>query len=154
MKSKYSYKDLEDTLLKLKVQVIDSLKYADKNYRLTGYTPGGIFLTLKYKIPLIYFPDPPDVELLQSFETLVENNKHGCRGCGDCDCFVIAGLATLLVNGYTSLRIVLAGRSKDIPVHIYIKVTDRGKWRTFDLTNAHYNQERTYPHKQELIFKV
>ena len=101
-----------------------------------------------------YKKDPKGVELFQTLPTLINKNYHGVSGAGDCDCFTIAAIATLLANGYTNCGIVLVGRSPLVPVHIYAYVDIDGKRRYFDLTNKKFDYERHYPFRQEIPFKI
>jgi hypothetical protein len=79
-------------------------------------------------------------------QTLFKN-----KGKGDCDCFVIAGLACLIVNEFPDIRIALVGRERKAPVHIYIVIYENGERYVFDLTNPRFNQERpTYNYIQEI----
>lgn len=112
-------------------------------------TPREIFDFLRGEV--VYTSDPEGIELLQSMQTLFgTGNKHGIYGAGDCDCFTIAALASLIAKGYApGLKIVLVGRSKVAPVHIYCSVFGV----PFDLTNNKIGKERPYPYQQSLDFR-
>lgn len=108
-------------------------------------TPAELFDYLKSET--VYINDPEGIELLQSMPTLFsEKNIHGIYGAGDCDCFTLASLACFKAKRFTNYRIVLVGRSKSAPVHIYSELNGK----PFDLTNNTYGAERNYPFKQVL----
>jgi len=80
------YTDINATMRGIRTQVIDSIDYVKNNlprYR----NPEQMFNNLKQLV--VYKNDPPGVELLQSVQTLIENNYWGIPGAGDCDCFSI-----------------------------------------------------------------
>jgi len=150
MKLLEPYESLDRTLIMMKRQVIDSLPFAIDFLPEGKMKPSSIFNFLKEET--IYFSDPSGIELLQSMPTLFgNNNQHGIYGAGDCDCFTIAALASLIAKGYESgTGIFLVGRSKYCPVHIYASIYGV----PFDLTNNKLGQERNYPYKQYLKFKI
>jgi hypothetical protein len=94
---------------------------------------------------LIYVSDPPGVELFQTYQTLFYENFHGQPGAGDCDCFVITTLGAARACGL-DCNIVLAGRDKTAPVHIWAEVDGV----PFDLTNPELATTRNYPYLQRL----
>ena len=145
------YSDIRETIYYLILQISDSLKFADDFLPSNIASPEELYNLLKSN--LIFMHDPPDTELLQSFETMMEGRYWGRRGLGDCDCFVIACCSCFVVLNYP-FKIVLAGRTLETPVHIYTKVKDRGSWRTFDLTNNLYGEERYYQYKQAFPIKL
>jgi len=150
MKARMPYKNINHTLKSIKRQIIDGLPYA-LNECPQFDTPEQIFNWLKLRTT--YKNDPKGIELLQSLPTLLEENWHGRTGHGDCDCFTIAAMTLLVANGFKNLYVVLVGRNRYTPVHIYCGIIDRdGVFRVLDLTNKRYDQERYYPHKQELKF--
>jgi hypothetical protein len=110
--------------------------------------PQSMFYGLKQLIK--YHNDPPGIELLQSVPTLFENNFWNEPGAGDCDCFSILILAMCAVHGWKDQRIVLCGRSKIAPVHIFTQVKVNGTWKTLDLTRPLYNTHRPYKFYQHL----
>lgn len=143
MVAEMKYVDLNHALYHLKIQVIDSIPFACNmcpDY--SGDLPG-LFRWLKswtkYKL------DPNNTELFQTMQTLWANN-----GEGDCDCFVITTLACLWVCGFRNIQVALVGRDKRNAVHIY--TICNGK--VLDLTNREFDQERPYPYKQLLTFKL
>lgn len=144
------YRDLNHALSKLRSQVMEDVPYVQREIpRFT--TPKQAWNWLKPQ--LTYKKDPKGVELFQSINTLLNDNYYGESGLGDCDCFTIAMLTILLSNGF-DCGIVLAGRNPFVPVHIYNYVdTDRGRIY-LDLTNPSYGQERFYPYKQHVPFKL
>jgi hypothetical protein len=147
----YKYKNLNDTLHKLRSQVIDGLQYAAEEQP-NFSSPEQMFNY--YKLRTRYKKDPKGKELFQTLPTLMENNYHGVPGTGDCDCFTIAGLTSTLVKFDYPTGIVLVGRNKRIPVHIYQYIdTDDGR-KYFDLTNKVYDYERYYPYRQEIPFRL
>lgn len=149
MVSETPYKDLSTTLKALKTQVIDSLP------SISDYVPD----TIKSPEELFYFlrsittykKDPKGVELLQMVSTLM---KRG--GKGDCDCFTILSLTACIYLGFDKLNVILVGRTKNSPSHIYINVWDKEKksYCIFDLTNPYYDYERKYNFKQTLPFMI
>lgn len=140
---KQKYKSLDETLGYLKIQVIDSIPYASQVCPKVK-DPRELFRWLKSKVR--YQNDPAGTELLQTMPTMFRNG-----GRGDCDCFVITTLACLIVNGFTDIKIILVGRRRAFPVHIYTIVYEDGKRIVFDLTNKRYNYERPgYNYFQEL----
>lgn len=146
------YKDISDTLRKLKIQVIDSLPYAKTLP--TFADPQTLFYYLKARTK--YKNDPPGVELLQTLQTLLEGAYWGIPGAGDCDCFVIATLALCWAQGkeFQNVRVVIAGRSKDAPVHIWSTIDFQGETYALDLTNPTFNHERDYKYTQRLKFNI
>jgi hypothetical protein len=54
------------------------------------------------------------------------------------------------VNGLYEQRIVLAGRNKLAPVHIWTEVKYNGKWYALDLTQPYINSVREYKFQQRL----
>lgn len=141
------YTDINATMQGIRTQVIDSLEYcANEMPRFSD--PEQMFKALKEMVT--YKNDPPGVELLQSVPTLFENNYWKKRGAGDCDCFSILALAMCIVNGWNDQQIVLAGRSKLAPVHIWTRVKYKGKYYDFDLTQPYFNTCREYKFVQYL----
>jgi hypothetical protein len=141
------YTDINATMRGIRTQVIDSLNYCAAEMP-TFNDPESMFKALKNMIT--YKNDPPGVELLQSVPTLFENNYWGKRGAGDCDCFSILVLAMCVVHGWNKQQIVLAGRSKLAPVHIWTRVCFNNKWYDIDLTEPYFNQRRDYKFVQYL----
>ena len=142
-----NYTDINATMRGIRTQVVDSLDYVANNLP-RFKDPEQMFKTLKNIVT--YKNDPQGTELLQTAETLLENNYWGIPGAGDCDCFTILVLACCIVNGWNDQKIVLCGRSKIAPVHIYSMVKYKGKYICMDLTNAYINIERKYEFKQYL----
>jgi hypothetical protein len=145
------YRNLNHALKKLRAQVSESIPYAIESFP-TLSSPQQIFNYLKPRLK--YVKDPKGIELFQTLPTLLENNEHGQSGAGDCDCFTIAALATLLANGFLDCGIVLAGRNSLAPVHIYAYVDYNGSRKILDLTNRVYDYERDYPYKQHIPFRI
>jgi hypothetical protein len=143
----YEYKNLENTLAALKIQILDSLKYAAENLPQVD-SPADLWDVLK---PLCNYTSDGDGEIIMTMQTFLDANKnlHRRAGAGDCDDFVVMVCACCLVSKIP-VKIVLAGRTKIAPVHIYCKVFDGKKWQPFDLTEAYYMSERNYPIKQTL----
>lgn len=142
-----SYTDINATMRGIRTQVIDSLDYC-VNSMPKFEDPEQMFKTLKNLVT--YKNDPDGIELLQTVQTLFESNYWGIRGAGDCDCFTILVLSCCIANGFNNQSIMLVGRSKLSPVHIYSKVYFQGKCYIMDLTNPYINVERKYKFKQEL----
>lgn len=144
-KRKEPYIDINQTLEALREQVIESLEYcANEMPRFSN--PKQLFEGLR--LMTTFHNDPPGVELLQTVPTLFENNYWGSPGYGDCDCFSILVLAMCVAHGWNDNEIVLTGRNKKIPVHIYTATVYKGKRYVLDLTNPYINMEREYPYKQ------
>ena len=147
MKIKIPYDNIDQTLKGIHRQVCDSLDYCANNMPVYS-DPVTMFYGLK---PLIkYHNDPPGVELLQSVPTLFENNYWNESGAGDCDCFSILVLSMACVHNFGPQRIVLCGRSKLAPVHIFTQVYYKGRWITLDLTRPLVNSHRPYKFYQLL----
>jgi hypothetical protein len=149
VKLRKKYKDLNDTLYHLKIQIIHSLDFADQWLPDRNMSPAEIFKLLKKNV--IYTPDPPGVELIQTMQTMFDywNNPHGMYGAGDCDCFTVTAAACLHVCNYP-VEIALVGRQSDNAVHIYCMTGRKYPIVPFDLTNSAYGYERPYPYKQNL----
>lgn len=146
------YKDLDDTLVHLKYQVLDSIKYAANNVPHFD-TPKELYNFLKRRVT--YRNDPKDRELLMTMQTMMNGTRTGQPGAGDCDDFTITSLASLYVNGFDPLYLILVGRSSKYPVHVYAGVKWYGKIQPFDLTNDRFGYERkNYIYQQILPFKV
>jgi hypothetical protein len=144
---KTDYTDINATMRGIRTQVIDSLDYCCNN--LSNFIdPEQMFYSLKSMVT--YKNDPADTELLQSVPTLFEANYWGVPGAGDCDCFSILVLSTCIANKMNKQRIVLAGRSKIAPVHIWTEVNYKGKWYIMDLTQPIFNTARKYKYYQYL----
>ena len=146
---KKRYKDINDTLKYIRLQIEESIPYADKKCP-TFSSPSNLFFWLKPR--LTYKKDPNKIELLQSMPTLMENNYHGTPGAGDCDCFSIAMASCCISQGWKTF-IILAGRNKFTPVHIWTGVTIDGKDYNLDLTNSIPFKTRDYPYQQKIYIK-
>jgi len=140
------YRGINQTLEAIREQILDSYDYCAGNF--SARTPEGLFKLIKANVT--YHDDPKGVELLQSSQTLFEDNYHGVRGAGDCDCFTITALASLMVNGFTDNEIVLAGKSSRQPSHIYCRTWYNGEWYVLDLTEPFFNKERNYKYRQTI----
>lgn len=145
-KGKEPYKSLDHTLKAMAVQIQDSLDYADKFLPIET-SVDEIWRILKDN--LVYKHDPPGIELLQSFPTLMEDNYWGVPGAGDCDCFTIAAISCAVVRGFPS-RAVVVGNSKEAPSHIYAELWDGRKWVIFDLVNTTLGEAKGYKYVQRL----
>lgn len=142
-----SYTDINATMRGIRTQVIDSLDFC-VNEMPRFSDPGQMFNVLKTMIT--YKNDPPGIELLQTVPTLFNNNYHGIPGAGDCDCFSILWLSMCIAQGWNDQQIVLAGRSKLSPVHIWTRLKHNGKWYDCDLTQPYFNTKRKYKFTQFL----
>lgn len=139
------YQDINRTLKGIRTQVIDSLQWSAENLP-KFKNPEQLF---KYcKQITTYKNDPHEVELLQTVPTLLCDNWHGEAGAGDCDCFTILTLTLCITSGWNDNYIVLVGRTKLAPVHIYSAVKVNGQFYTLDLTNPYINVERPYKYRQ------
>jgi hypothetical protein len=144
------YKDINQVMDGIRTQIIDSVDYCYS--RFSGFTdPRELFAYLKQITT--YVPDPERIELLQTAQTLFENNYHGTPGAGDCDCFTILAHACFIANGFGVSSIVLTGRDPHLPVHIYSLIKNGSQVYIFDLTNPFIDMERFYPYKQVLPIK-
>jgi len=148
---KIPYPGLNDSLKHLRTQVIHSLPYTVKNLPKFN-TPQEVFKFCKSNYT--FKNDPPGVELFQTVPTLLHNNDIGSPGEGDCDDATIFCLTELLNSGFTDIGIVLTGKNKNLPSHIYCYCDYKGQRQILDLTNKNFNQERPYPFKQFIPFKI
>jgi len=144
---KVPYTDINATMRGIRTQVIDSFEFCI-NEMPTFEDPEQMFKALRNMVT--YKNDPPDTELLQSVDTLFRNNYWGVPGAGDCDCFSILVLAMCAAHGWNQQEIILAGRNKLMPVHIWTVVYVNGKRYSMDLTNPYINIERKYKFIQVL----
>lgn len=148
MKKRMRYQDINHTLRHLKLQVKESIPFADRVVP-DVKNPEELFYFLKKKVR--YKNDPHDTELLQTMPTLFLGDFWGIRGAGDCDCFTITTLASMISLGWKDIFVVLVGRKRKRPVHIYTVIYWKGKRQVFDLTNPRFNMERdTYNFIQEI----
>lgn len=103
---------------------------------------------------VVYKLDPRGNELLQTMQTMMEGDYYGTPGAGDCDCFTITMLACNEVQPYKCRQwVMLAGREKSNPVHIYSGVDWKGQSIALDLTNQAAGYERPYPLTQKIYWK-
>jgi hypothetical protein len=150
--SQQPYQTLDHALKHgLRVQVSESIGYVLDTFPPLS-SPEAVFNFLKQRTR--YKKDPKGRELFQTVETLLNDNWHGITGAGDCDCFTIAALATLLANGFTDSGIVLAGRNPITPVHIWAYTDIDGRRYDLDLTNRTYNTTRFYRYTQHIPYKL
>jgi transglutaminase-like putative cysteine protease len=98
---------------------------------------------------LVYKNDPPGIELLQSFPSLMNDNYWGIPGAGDCDCFTIAALACAAARSIPA-RAVIVGNSSQAPTHVYCQYLVDGRWIDFDLVSSDYGTTKPYKYKQTL----
>jgi hypothetical protein len=145
-RSKIPYRSLDHTLKAMAVQIKDSLEFADRFLPQTT-SVDEIWRILKDN--LTYKHDPPGVELLQSFPSLMQDNYWGVPGSGDCDCFTIAAIACAVVRGFPA-RAVVVGNSKEAPSHIYAELWDGNKWVIFDLVNTTLGETKDYKFVQTI----
>lgn len=140
MKKIEKYKNIQQVMDAFRVQVNDSLLYCYDNFN--GYgTPDALFNYLRSVTT--FKSDPRGNEVIQTAQTLFENNIHGRPGYGDCDCLSVLACASLIVNGFDN-EMVLAGNKKSYPTHIYNRVKMGNDWYAFDLTESYLGVERTY----------
>jgi len=142
----YEYISLEDVLYKIAIQAKKGIEYCKKN--IPSYYSDSQLLFYYLQAITVYQDDPEETELIQDAKNLFENNYWGVPGMGDCDCFTVLAISSLLTRGYkiTDLEIVLGGRKPDEPVHIYLRV----KGKNFDLTEPIFNTERNYKYLQTI----
>ncbi len=147
MKSSSRYKDIDQTMRGIVIQINDSLEYC--YHKMPKFeTPEQLFQFCR--ATTTYHLDPPGDELLQTVPTMYADNWWNIPGAGDCDCFTILTISMCIVNGWNDNDIILVGRRRSAPVHIYSGVCVNGKYYTMDLTNAYINIERPYKFKQTL----
>lgn len=145
---KRKYVDINDTLREIKTQIIDGLPYALKKCPRFS-NPKQLFDWFNDRVN--YKNDPKNIELLQCLPTLLtENNFHGRKGAGDCDCFTIGEITLMIAQNWDDINVVLAGRSLKCPVHIYAEIKWNGRWYTMDLTNKKFDKERFYKYTQRI----
>jgi len=127
----------------IKLQAMEGLPYVKKNIP-AGLNNEQLFNYLKDRV--IYKHDPKGIELVHTPVSLFEDNYHGKSGAGDCDDFTMLSIAALKAQGVpeSKIDVVLTGRNKRQPRHIYLAVDGQ----PFDLTNDQIGEERTYPYKQ------
>ena len=141
------YEGIQNTMDWFKVQMLDGWDYAQNNVPLFT-SPRQLWNWLKLRTTFVH--DPANEELLQSLPTLLENNWHGIPGAGDCDCFALAA-ATIMAEQGIPNSIMLVGKRKSHPVHIYNVVYWDGQRYILDFANPYFNQERTqYKYFQEI----
>jgi hypothetical protein len=145
---KRKYKDLPETLKFIRLQVLQSLKFADETLPNFQH-PAELYRYLKDRTT--YKNDPPGVELLQTMPTLINGDYWGTPGAGDCDCFTITTLACCDVLGWKAWY-KLAGRSLVAPVHIWGGVDWKGEQIALDLTEKQVGAERVYKFVQKINF--
>lgn len=149
---KTEYISLAHALIHLKKQVIESIPFARKHVP-QMQNPEQLFYWLKQRV--IYKRDPDEIELFMTMQTMFAGTRTGTPGAGDCDDFTITALACLIAKGFNNVQVILVGRSKSNPVHIYAGVVYNNKQYVFDLTNRSFNYERdNYKFKQVLQFKI
>jgi len=144
---KENYIDINRTMKGVHRQICDSLNYCASKMPIYD-NPEQMYYGLLSMVQ--YKSDPPNTELLQSVPTLFENNYWGRSGWGDCDCFTILVCSMIHVHKWPKQRIVLCGRNKMGPVHIFSEVYWKGKWYTMDLTSRLFNTHRKYKFYQHL----
>lgn len=145
---KRRYKDINDTLKAIKIQIIDGLDFALTECPQFSH-PRDLYNWMLDRCQ--YKDDFKNVELLQTLPTLLtEENAHGIPGAGDCDCMTIGLITLMIAQDWNDINVVLAGRTKKCPVHIYCEVKFKGTWYTLDLTNRKFNKVRFYPLTQKI----
>lgn len=149
------YKNINHTLRAMQTQVIDGLDYALQTVPQFN-DPRQLWDWLKPKLTFksdgTYKGQPR--ELLQTMPTLMRGGVWGAKGLGDCDCFVITTLTSMIANNWDGIKIALVGRAKNYPVHIYTVIYWKGERKVLDFTNPNFNQERdTYKFIQEIPVK-
>ena len=127
----------------IKAQAIEGVPYMRRKLP-KGMEPEELFNYLKERIT--YKHDPPGIELVHTPQSFFEDNYHGQPGAGDCDDFSTIGISALKAQGIpeSKICIILTGRTRVTPKHIYLSVNDQ----IFDLTNDQIGEERKYPYKQ------
>ena len=146
MKSRQPYKSLIHTLQSLKNQALEGVQYMRAKVPAYIEKPQDLYYFLKDNVT--YKHDPKGIELIHTPQSFFEDNYHGKSGAGDCDDFTATSIAALKAIGIpeAKINVVLTGRSRKIPRHIYLSVNGI----PFDLTNDIFGEERKYPFKQEI----
>lgn len=148
MKFTGPYTTFDKAMRYFRMQASSSVPEASIDYPLGSFvTARELWDDLKPRVT--YRDDPDDVELFQSYYTLFYENHHGRSGAGDCDCFALSTVA-ICKSLQLDCKIVLAGRSKKYPVHIYNIV----EGVIFDLTQPKLGLVKFYPYIQTLNIKV
>lgn len=149
---KKNYKDLNDTLRHLRLQIEESKNFCT-SWLPKFNDPLKLFFYLKPYVK--YKLDPPRTELIQSVPTLIKNNYWGVSGSGDCDCFSVLMATACMVQRWPGAKVFikLCGRNRFNAVHIYTGVDFNGKEYNLDLTNKLPMIERDYPYKQKIYLK-
>jgi hypothetical protein len=126
------------------VKRLIGLKITESNQFAANFVPSYIktaedcFMWLKTKTT--YLNDPPGIELLQSFQSLILDNYHGVPGAGDCDCLTIAAAATLNTRPRPiPFKIIYCGNGK-APTHVFLSANGTA----FDLTTNSFGALRPY----------
>lgn len=151
MQLKENYTNIDRVLECIIIQVNESIPYC-REFFANYDDPEQLFKQLK--LLTTYKNDPKGIELLQSVQTLFDDNYWGSSGFGDCDCWTILTLSCCYSNNWNDNYIILKGRSKKAPVHIYSACKFEGKLYTMDLTNTYINEERDYPLTQIIKLKT
>ena len=146
MKHKEEYKNLDRTLQLIAKQIKASRAFAEIWLPAGIESPAELFHLLKPS--LIYKADPPGIELIQNFRSLMLDNYWGIPGAGDCDCFSVAAAACADVLGYSSALIV-AGNGRQ-PTHIYNFIENN----VFDLTENVILAERNYKRRELVKYRL
>ena len=143
------YKDINQVMKYMKIQISEGIPFCKQIFNIKD--PFDLYNTLNSLYT--YHDDPPDIELIMSPETFATDlNYWGKSFTGDCDDAVTFVTSYCVAHGI-KCSIVLVGRSKSAPVHIYNQVLYNEKMIPFDLTNRVFNYERDgYKYKQ--ILKV
>ncbi len=142
------YKDIHHTMQMVKVQIKDSIPFACKVVP-KFQNPSQLYYWLKDRVTFIN--DKKNFEQLQTMQTLFKDNLHGVPGGGDCDCFTITAVASMICQGWDNIYVLICGRKKSHPVHIYAVIYWNGERQVFDLTNKKFNFERAgYRYYQEI----
>lgn len=153
MKKTLPYLGAEQTLKFLKVQVIESIPFVQKNFP-SLRTPKEIWNYCKPK--LTFQEDPPGSEFVMTVQSLFNPhiNPHGFPGAGDCDDFTVLALSVLFANGFRENFACISGRNKRAPVHIYAATKFQGKFVALDLTNRTMIERGGYAYRQILPIRI
>lgn len=144
---KVVYQDINQVMKAIREQIIFSYNYCASE--MPEYNNcESLYYSMLSRVT--YKNDPPNIELLQSVPTLFENNFWGKSGTGDCDCFTILICSMCAINAIGKQRIVLAGKTKIAPVHIWSEILENGEYKCMDLTQKIFNVPRKYKYIQYL----
>lgn len=137
-RAEITYNDLAQVKRLINLKIAESMPFAANFVPSYIQSAQDCFMWLKTKT--VYQLDPPNFELLQSFQSLIHDNYHGIPGAGDCDCLTIAGAATLATRKKAiPYKVVYSGNGKN-PTHVFLYADGV----PFDLTHNRMGEVSPY----------